>query len=62
MIHTTCSLNSGIGYGQEICKYVSAKAFHDGDTEVCCFLNGNCPWQRKVKDCDGDFIIMCDRY
>lgn len=44
-----------------LCRY--AKPYStNGCTEVSCDSNEECPFQRVVKDCDGNTVAMCDRF
>ena len=49
-------------YNNSFCSEAIPYSDVDGDTEVRCSYGGSCPYQRAVKDCDGNIMIMCDRY
>lgn len=49
-------------YSNSFCSEAVPYTDIDGDTEVRCDYSGDCPYQRLVKNCDGDMVIMCSKY
>ena len=49
-------------YSNSFCSEAIPYSDVDGDTEVRCDYSGSCPHQRAVRDCDGDIVVMCNKY
>lgn len=59
---TGANLTQFSPYSNSFCSEATPYYDIDGDTEVRCDYSGNCPYQRTVKDCDGDTVVMCNKY